>query len=90
MKLPSGILTTAAKTSLVVGSVLTAINHGAALMAGPPTAMRLVQVALCYAVPFGVSFHSQLAMSRRAASRWVPASVRPTEDPAENSERPTV
>ncbi|MDW7711770.1 MAG: nitrate/nitrite transporter NrtS [Deferrisomatales bacterium] len=72
MTLPPGIWVTALRTSLVVGTALTAINHGAALAAAPPTGVRLLQLALCYAVPFGVSVHSQLSLSRRAEGGCFP------------------
>ena len=51
-------------TSLLVGTVLTIINQGDALIAGQITATMLWKVPLTYLVPFAVSSYSALAISR--------------------------
>jgi hypothetical protein len=50
---------TAAKTALVVGSVLFAINHGSAVMQGKMTRDRWISGTLTYLVPYMVSVHGQ-------------------------------
>ncbi|HET8627135.1 MAG TPA: nitrate/nitrite transporter NrtS [Thermomicrobiales bacterium] len=52
-------------TSLVVGSTLTAINHGPALVAGHPTPALAWQIPLTYGVPFCVATWGALSTSRR-------------------------
>lgn len=61
------IIASAIRVSLLVGTILTAINHGAALLNGDVHGRRWVQVVLCYVVPFLVSFFSQVQMKRRLA-----------------------
>ena len=51
-------------TSLVVGTILTAINQGDALLAGVLTPVLLWKVPLTYVVPYAVSTYSALAISR--------------------------
>ena len=60
----SGVLRRALLTSLVVGTALTAINQGDALIAATLTPVLLWKIPLTYAVPFGVSTYSALAISR--------------------------
>jgi hypothetical protein len=64
-----GMLVGALRVSLVVGTILTAINQGDVLLAEPITAMRLLKVLLTYAVPFGVSVYSMLRLRREWARR---------------------
>jgi hypothetical protein len=54
------VLGTAIKVSAVVGTILTAINHGPSLWQGTfgHDSIQPVQVALCYAVPYCVSTYS--------------------------------
>jgi hypothetical protein len=56
---------TACKVCLVVGSLLFAINHGAALIAGEMTAQRWISGGMTYGVPYCVSVYSQLANQQR-------------------------
>lgn len=48
-------------TSLIVGIVLTVINHGPALLAGGLTGERLCQILLTFTVPYTVSTVSSVA-----------------------------
>jgi len=57
----------AAKTSLVVGTLLTAINQGNALLAGQ--APSLIKLVLTYLVPFGVSTNDAVSPCAPPASR---------------------
>jgi hypothetical protein len=51
-------------TSLVVGTILTAINQGDMLLAGQLAPVLLWKIPLTYFVPFAVSTYSALAISR--------------------------
>ena len=51
----------AIKVSLVVGTLLVAINHGPYLWAGDITPFRLFQIALTYVVPYCVATWSSVA-----------------------------
>lgn len=48
-------------TSLIVGLILTAINHGPAIFAGQLTGERIVQILLTFAVPYTVSTVSSVS-----------------------------
>ena len=50
---------TAIKVSLIVGSMLFAINHGAALVQGKMTRNRWLSGLITYLVPYSVSIHGQ-------------------------------
>jgi hypothetical protein len=47
----------ALKVSLIVGSVLFVVNHGAAVIAGEMTTERWLSAAVTYLVPYTVSVH---------------------------------
>jgi len=64
---------TAIRVSLVVGSVLLAINHGSAIAAGAMTRDRWISALLSYAVPYCVNTHGQLAAQQRLRDRPAPA-----------------
>ena len=51
-------------TALVVGTVLTAINQGDAIVAAALTPVLLWKIPLTYFVPYAVSTYSALAISR--------------------------
>ncbi len=51
----------AAFTALLVGFVLTAINHGPALIQGAVTEERICQILLTFLVPYAVSTVSSVA-----------------------------
>ncbi|MBI3983320.1 MAG: nitrate/nitrite transporter NrtS [Gemmatimonadetes bacterium] len=69
--IPRGMVGRAVRTALVVGTVLTAINQGRALVTRPLTAGLLTQIGLTYVVPFLVSLYSMTGMvpARRPAQR---------------------
>ena len=52
------------RTMLVVGSILVAINHGDALLAGKLDADRVFKICLTLLVPYGVSTTSSVAALR--------------------------
>jgi hypothetical protein len=59
---------TAMKVSLVVGSVLFVVNHGAAVIEGEMSIERWISAAVTYLVPYTVSVHGQfVAKSRQGA-----------------------
>jgi hypothetical protein len=58
------LLRQALATSLVVGTILTIINQGDALLGGYLTPVLLWKIALTYFVPFAVSSYSALAISQ--------------------------
>jgi hypothetical protein len=51
--------------ALVVGSILIAINHGAALLSGEVDAARILQMGLTAMVPYCVSTSSSVGAIRR-------------------------
>ncbi len=57
--------------ALVVGSILIAINHGDALLAGTVGGERLLKMALTVTVPYLVSTLSSVAALRELAARQV-------------------
>ena len=50
---------TALRVSMIVGSVLLCINHGAAILQGQMTRDRWVSAMLTYVVPYMVNVHGQ-------------------------------
>lgn len=58
------LLVNGLKTAAVVGTILTAINQGDIVFQGALTSGVLARIALTYAVPFLVSTHGALAVSR--------------------------
>jgi hypothetical protein len=59
------MLRRSALTSLVVGTLLIAINQGPLLLAGTPPASLAWQLPLTYAVPFSVATWGALSNARR-------------------------
>lgn len=59
------VMPSAFKVAVVVGSVLFAINHGKALMAGQMNGDRWLSVALTYVVPYFVNAHGQYVVKNR-------------------------
>ena len=57
----SGVVRRAIKVSLIVGTLLVAINHGPYLWAGDIKPFRLFQIALTYVVPYCVATWSSVA-----------------------------
>jgi hypothetical protein len=66
-------------TALIVGTVLVAINHGPAILAGGLTQGRIFQILLTYMVPYTVSTLSSVATRHE---------MRPTAAPAPGPGQP--
>lgn len=49
----------AVRVALVIGTLLFAINHGAAVRSGTMTQTRWISAGLTYLVPYAVSIHGQ-------------------------------
>ena len=56
------VVLTAIKVALVVGTVLALMNHGPALLALELSSQQMLQIALTYLVPYGVSTYSSVKM----------------------------
>jgi hypothetical protein len=56
-------------TALVVGVILIAINHGAAIVAGEVTSGRILQMCLTVLVPYTVSTVSSVATRRELSKK---------------------
>jgi len=54
----------ALKVAVLVGTLLVAINHGGALLAGELDATRAIQVLLTYLVPYCVSTYAAVGALR--------------------------
>lgn len=64
------LASTAIRVSLIVGSILFSINHGAALIEGEMTKNRWVSGLITYLVPYSVSIHGQhTSRSRHSIKR---------------------
>jgi hypothetical protein len=59
----------ALKVSLIVGSVLFVVNHGAAVIEGEMTTERWFSAAVTYLVPYTVSVHGQYVAKLRRGSQ---------------------
>ncbi|WP_178378142.1 nitrate/nitrite transporter NrtS [Chroogloeocystis siderophila] len=55
----------ALKVAVVIGSLLFAINHGAAFVQGQMTRDRWISATLTYLVPYFVNIHGQYISSSR-------------------------
>ena len=66
-------------TALIVGTLLTLINHGPAILAGQLTGERIIQILLTFLVPYTVSTVSSVSTRHELASSLSPS------DPAEVS-----
>jgi hypothetical protein len=64
----------AARTALLVGTILAAINHGDALLAGKLDGARWLRIALTYFVPYAVSTTSSVATRRAMLAAATPKS----------------
>jgi hypothetical protein len=53
------LMPTALKVTLLIGSLLFAINHGWALLTGQMTSQRWISAILTYMVPYMVNIHGQ-------------------------------
>ncbi|MBT4377651.1 MAG: nitrate/nitrite transporter NrtS [Gammaproteobacteria bacterium] len=63
------VVLTAIKVALVVGTVLALINHGPALLALELSRQQILQIALTYLVPYGVSTYSSVKMLKNQPVR---------------------
>ncbi len=61
----SDIMVRSMKTSLLVGTILAAINHGDKFMSGEIDSSSLLRIALTYLVPYGVSTFAAVQTLRR-------------------------
>lgn len=63
----SKLAPTALKVSLIVGSILFTINHGAALAKGKMTRSRWLSGLITYVVPYSVNIHGQYISRSRSS-----------------------
>lgn len=61
------IITRSVKVALVVGTILVAINHGDALLAGELDSVRILKMALTYLVPYAVSTYAAVSAIRHSS-----------------------
>jgi hypothetical protein len=73
-------------TSLIVGTLLVAINHGSAIIAGQVTRERIFQILLTYAVPYLVSTTSSI-MTRNEMQSAPVSIIRSSEARFESASR---
>ncbi len=66
----------ALKVSLIVGSVLFVVNHGAAVIEGEMTTERWLSVVVTYLVPYTVSVHGQYMAKLRQEAEDVGESIK--------------
>ena len=59
------IVTRALKVAAIVGTILTAINQGNALLAGAPDGATVAKILLTYCVPYCVSTYAGVAAMRQ-------------------------
>jgi hypothetical protein len=62
-----GIVKTAIKVALIVGTILAVINHGDSIVEGTMESGDWLRVALTYLVPYSVSTYSAVKVLQRAA-----------------------
>lgn len=69
LSVPRGVLGRGARVSLLVGTVLTAVNHGDRLVAGQLEGWDWLRVAINYLIPFLVASYSgwQATAGKRGA-----------------------
>lgn len=65
----AGILKTAVRTALVVGTVLAAINHFEAILSGSFAPVQIFKIGLTYMVPFCVATYAGARQAQRAERR---------------------
>jgi hypothetical protein len=68
---------TALKVSMIVGSVLFVVNHGAAAIEGAMTIERWLSAAVTYLVPYTVSVHGQFVAKLRQEAEDGGESINP-------------
>jgi len=70
------LLVRSARTALVVGTLLVAINQGTVLASGAFPAELVWKIPLTYLVPFGVATWGAIGSSRHATSGWATRGAR--------------
>ena len=70
LALTRGVVLSALKITLVVGSILALINHGAAILELNFTRGSLLQIMLTYMVPYSVSTYSSVRALQRHAMEY--------------------
>lgn len=78
----------ATRTAVIVGSILTGINHGGEIVAGTLTRSGIVQICLTIMVPYIVSTTSSVATLKGMTRRT--ESVGPTDTKSESGSRQIV
>ena len=63
------VVLTALRVALFVGTVLALINHGSALLAMALSREQVLQIALTYVVPYGVSTYSSVKIPQNQSDR---------------------
>jgi hypothetical protein len=66
LALSSGVVISAIKVSLVVGSVLAVINHGGAILNLEITLQTSIKIILSYVVPYCVATYSAVRALQRS------------------------
>ena len=61
----SDVIVRSTKTSLLIGTILAAINHGDKFISGELDSSLLLKIALTYLVPYGVSTFATVQTLRR-------------------------
>ncbi len=69
LALSKSVVTNAIKVSLVVGSVLVAINHGDAIMNNEINLERALKIGLNYLVPYLVASYSAVKALQQQLSK---------------------
>jgi hypothetical protein len=64
LALEGSVVRRALRTAAIVGTILTAINHGEALLHGDVDGMRVFRICLTVFVPYAVSTTSSVAALR--------------------------
>ena len=72
-----GIMRRATLTSLLVGSILTVVNHGSEFMRGGIQSAHILPIAFTYLVPFVVSVASSVSATRTTGAATNPDAAAP-------------
>ena len=65
-----GVVLSALKNALVVGSILALINHGGGILSLSLSQASILQIALTYLVPYSVSTYSSVRALQRHALEY--------------------
>ena len=69
LAMDSATMIRSVKVALVVGTILVAINHGDALIAGDLNLARLLSICLTYVVPFAVSIYATVSAHYKSENK---------------------